>query len=65
MTDDERARPWPLAVPDVEVRVADPARRHPDEDLAGPRFVERDGLDRDGLARSFKDGGPRHDTIAA
>ena len=52
----DRSRPLPLAVADVEVRVADARRGHPDAHLAGPRLVERQLLDA-WLARAVEDGG--------
>ena len=42
----DRPRPLPVAVAHVEVGVADARRGHPHEDLAGPRIVEVQGLDR-------------------
>jgi hypothetical protein len=63
VTDDEGTWARPLAVANVEVRVADPARGHPDDDLAGDRLVKRDLFDRDRLAGSFEDRGAGHATV--
>ena len=41
----DRPRPLPVAVPDVEVGVADARRGHPHEDLARARVVEPQRLD--------------------
>ena len=54
----DRALPLPLAVADVEIRVADAGRRHPDADLARPGRIELEGLDPDRHARAIEDGGP-------
>jgi hypothetical protein len=51
----QRSRALPVAVADVEVRVADARRHHPDADLAVPRFVQRQLLDPERLPRPLDD----------
>ena len=56
----DRARPVPVAVPDVQVRVADARRQHPDPNLARARLGELQLLDPRGDARL--DPGPRRES---
>src|SRR5215211_4181298 len=55
---DHGHRPRPVAVDDVQVGVAHPARAVPDQRLAGARRIELDGLDGERRARLGDDGGP-------
>ena len=57
VAEDDRALPLPVAVADVEVRVADAGRRHPDADLARTGRVELERLDPDGHAGAVDDRG--------
>src|ERR1019366_491139 len=63
VADHERTGPWPLAVPDVEVGVADAAGQDPDPDLAMFRLIEDQLLDRDRLTRLFQDGGTHKSSV--
>ena len=53
---DDRPRPLPVAVADVQVGVADARCGHPHEDLARARVVEPQRLDGAPLARALDDG---------
>jgi hypothetical protein len=55
MAEDDRERGRMDALGDVKVRVADPARRHPDEHLAGLGRIEFELLDNERLPEIVKD----------
>src|SRR6185295_8417708 len=55
VADHERSWPRPLTIANVQVRVAHPARGHPDADLAGRRRVEGHLADRERVAGALQD----------
>jgi peptidoglycan/xylan/chitin deacetylase (PgdA/CDA1 family) len=59
VTEDDRAGALPVAVADMEIRMADARGKHPDAHLAATWLVENKVLDRDRRSRSLHDGGAR------